>query len=128
MASGLAEIGYPDYRRSDAAAMRLLKKGPLSIGRLGEALSVTRQAARKLADGLERRGLAVTARDSHDSRQVNIVLTPGGETYARAVVAVIERLNEELGKRVDPDQLMATEAVLLAVLDSDLPSRRASPG
>ena len=128
MASGLAEIGYPDYRRSDAAAMRLLKKGPLSIGRLGEALSVTRQAARKLADGLERRGLAVTARDGHDSRQVNIVLTPGGETYARAVVAVIERLNEELGKRVDPDQLMATEAVLLAVLDSDLPSRRASPG
>jgi len=119
MASGLAELGYPDYRRSDAAVMRHLQRGPLSIGRLGEALGVTRQAARKVADGLERRGLAVTARDKRDSRQVNIVFTAGGEAYARAVVAVIDRLNEELCQRVDPDQLMAAEAVLRAVLDDD---------
>ena len=125
MASGLAELGYPDYRRSDAAVMRLLKRGPLSIGRLGEALGVTRQAARKVADGLERRGLAVTQRDEQDSRQVNIVLTLGGEAYARAVVAVIDRLDEELRQRVDPDQLMAADAVLRAVLDDDRSRRRA---
>lgn len=126
MASGLAELGYPDYRRSDAAVMRLLRRGPLSIGRLGEALGVTRQAARKVADGLERRGLAVTARDEQDSRQVNIVLTPAGEAYVRAVVAVIDRLNEELRQRVDPDQLMAADAVLRAVLDDDRSRQRAA--
>ncbi len=125
MASGLAELGYLDYRRSDAAVMRLLQRGPLSIGRLGEALAVTRQAARKVADGLERRDLAVTARDEQDSRQVNIVLTPEGEAYARAVVAVIDRLNEELRQRVDPDQLMAADAVLRAVLDDNRSRQRA---
>lgn len=124
MASGLDELGYPDYRRSDAAVMRLLQRGPLSIGRLGEALGVTRQAARKVADGLERRGLALTARDEQDSRQVNIVLTSEGEAYARAVVAVIDRLNEELRQRVDPDQLMAADAVLRAVPHDDDRSRR----
>ncbi|MDA8381132.1 MAG: MarR family transcriptional regulator [Actinomycetota bacterium] len=126
MASGLNALGYLDYRRSDAAVMRLLQRGPLSIGRLGEALGVTRQAARKVADGLERRGLAVTARDEQDSRQVNIVLTPGGEAYARAVVAVIDRLNEELRQRVDPDQLMAADAVLRVVLHDDRSRRRAA--
>lgn len=99
--------------------MRLLRRGPLSIGRLGEAFGVTCQAARKVADGLERRGLAVTARDEADSRQVNIVLIPGGEAYARAVVAVVDRLNEDLCQRVDLDQLMAADAVLRAVLDDD---------
>ncbi len=126
MASGLNALGYPDYRRSDAAVMRLLQRGPLSVGRLGEALGVTRQAARKVADALERRGFAVTARDEQDSRQVNIVLTPGGEAYARAVVAVIGRLNEDLCQRVDPDQLMAADAVLRAALDDDRSRRRAA--
>lgn len=126
MASGLAELGYPDYRRSDAAVMRLLTRGPLSIGRLGEALGVTRQAARKVADGLERRGLAVTTRDEQDSRQINIVLTPGGEAYARAVVAVIDRLDEALRQRVEPDQLMAADVVLRAILDDDRSRQRAT--
>ena len=126
MANGLNELGYPDYRRSDAAVLRILRHRPLSIGGLGEELGVTRQAARKVADGLEHRGLAVTARDEQDSRQVNIVLTPGGEVYARAVVAVIGRLNEDLRQRVDPDQLEATYVVLRAVLDDDRARQRAA--
>ena len=126
MASGLAALGYPDSRRSDAAVIRLLQRGPVSIGPLGEALGVTRQAARKVADGLERRGLAVTARDGQDSRQVNILLTPGGEAYAQAVVTVIDRLDEDLRRRVEPDQLVAADAVLRAVLHDDRSRQRAA--
>lgn len=126
MAGGLSVLGYPDYRRSDAAVMRLLQRGPLSVSRLGEALGVTRQAARKVVDSLEHRGFAVTTRDEQDSRQVNVALTPGGEAYAGAVVAVIDRLNDELHRRVDPDQLMAAEAVLGAVLEHEGPRGRAA--
>lgn len=119
MAAGLAAAGYPDYRRSDALVLRLLTRGPVSIGRLGDALGTTRQAARKVADGLVRRGFASTARDTRDGRQVNITLTAEGEGYARAVVAVIDRLNRDLRRRVAATDLAATDAVLRAVLADD---------
>src|ERR1700733_12983516 len=93
MAGGLAARGYSDYRRSDAAAVRQLQRGSMSIGRLGAVLGVTRQGARKVADGLVNRGFATTGRDDTDTRQVNVTLTPAGEAYARALTQVIERLN-----------------------------------
>jgi DNA-binding MarR family transcriptional regulator len=116
MADGLVAKGYSDYRRSDAAAVRRLQRGAMSIGRLGAALGVTRQAARKVADGLVLRGFATTARDSTDTRQVNVTLTPSGEGYAEAVTQVIERLNRDLVRRVDPADLAGADAVLRAVL------------
>jgi DNA-binding MarR family transcriptional regulator len=119
MAGGLAARGYGDYRRSDAAAVRLLQGGPMSIGRLGAALGVTRQAARKVADGLERRGFASLARDEIDARQVMIELTSDGEAYAGAVRAVIEKLNRTVTRKVEPADLATADAVLRAVLADD---------
>ena len=125
MASRLAERGYPDYRRTDALAVRLLRRGPLPVGRLGTALGVTRQAARKVADGLQQRGFAATERDSRDSRQLNVSLTPAGREYALAVVAVIEELNREVTRRTNPAELAAADAVLRAVLFDDSTRQRA---
>ena len=119
MAAGLAARGYDDYRRSDAAAIRMLQRGPMSIGRLGVALGVTRQAARKVADGLERRGFASLARGEIDARQVMVELTSDGEAYAEAVRAVIEKLNRAVTRKVEPADLAAADAVLRAVLADD---------
>jgi hypothetical protein len=41
----LAGRGYDDYRRSDAGALRLPRRGPAAVGQLGTVLGVTRQAA-----------------------------------------------------------------------------------
>jgi DNA-binding MarR family transcriptional regulator len=117
MASRLAERGYEDYRRSDAAATRLLRRGPVAVGRLGTALGVTRQAARKVADGLHQRGYATIQRDPEDARQFNVALTAAGQEYASAVVAVIEQLNREVMRRTDPAELAAADAVLRAVIE-----------
>jgi DNA-binding MarR family transcriptional regulator len=125
MARRLAGLGYDDYRRSDAATMRLLLRGPLPVGQLGTRLGVTRQAARKVADGLEQRGFAVTGRDQRDARQLNVTLTPAGRDYAGAVVAVIDELNREVSRRADPAQLAAADAVLRAVLFDDSARQRA---
>ena len=126
MAARLAQRGYADYRRSDAAAIRLLlRRGPVPVGQLGTGLGVTRQAGRKVADGLQQRGYATTGRDPHDSRQLNVALTPAGRDYARAVIAVIEELNTEVGQRTDPAQLAAADAVLRAVLFDDSTRQRA---
>ena len=124
MAKGLESLGYESYRRSDAAAMRQLQRGPMSIGRLGAALGVSRQAARKVANGLEERGLATIERDSRDSRQLNVVVTPEGEAYAKAVRRVIERLNRNLSRRVDPADLAGADAVLRAVVAEDPTAKR----
>lgn len=126
MASRLDALGYPGYLRSDAAVIRLLRRGPVPVGRLGTVLGVTRQAARKVADGLEQRGYATTARDTRDTRQVNVILTPAGHTYARAVTAVIEELNREVARQVGPGQLAAADAVLRAALFDDSARQRAS--
>jgi DNA-binding MarR family transcriptional regulator len=119
MTRHLADVGYPDYLRSDALLMRLLARGPTSITQLGTALGVTRQAARKFVTSLERRGYAKTARDEHDARQTNVLLTKRGVDYAHAVQRVIRTLDRNVADRVDPDALAAADAVLRAALPNE---------
>lgn len=125
MTSRLENLGYPGFRRGDSAAMRALWRGPLPVGRLGGRLGVTRQAARKIADALEQRGYVTAERDSRDTRQLNVILTPAGRDYARAVIAVTEELNREVALRVSPAQLAAADAVLRAALFDDSARERA---
>jgi DNA-binding MarR family transcriptional regulator len=126
MAEGLAEAGYPDYRATDAVLVRLLRRrGSVTIGRLGVRLGITRQAARKLVDRLERRGYASEARDQEDARSVKVRLTADGERYADAVIALVHTLNRELAERVTSDELATADAVLRATI-SDPDSRAAA--
>jgi DNA-binding MarR family transcriptional regulator len=126
MTSRLEALGYAGFRRGDAATTRVLLRGPLPVGRLGTALGVTRQAARKIADALEQRGYATTERDSRDTRQLNVTLTPVGRDYARAVIVVTEQLNQEVAGRVSPAQLATADTVLRAALFDDSARERAS--
>lgn len=116
MDSELQRHGYHGYRRTDAAVLRRLSRGPVSIGQLGDMLGFSRQAARKVAAALEHRGFVVVARDHRDGRQVNVELTPRGMAYARDLVDVIDRLNRAVAARVTPEQLVAADAVLRAAL------------
>jgi len=126
MTSRLERVGYTDYRRTDAAAMRMLWRGPLPVGQIGAGLGVTRQAARKVADGLEQRGYATTERDSRDTRQLNVIITQAGRDYTRAITAVITELNREVAARVSPAELAAADTVLRAALFDDSARQRAS--
>jgi DNA-binding MarR family transcriptional regulator len=119
MGSRLAQLGYHDYRRSDAAALRLLRRGPVPVGRIGAELGITRQAARKVAEGLEQRDYARTERDARDSRVLNVILTAAGTAYAQAITDVIRELNREFRERVDPAELAAADSVLRAVFAGD---------
>ncbi len=126
MTSRLERLGHADYRRTDSAVVRMLWRGPLPVGHIGAAMGVTRQAARKVVDGLEQRGYVTTGRDSRDTRQLNVSLTPAGRDYARAVVAVMAELNSDIAGRVSPAQLAAADTVLRAALFDDSARQRAS--
>ncbi|MGH3259334.1 MAG: MarR family winged helix-turn-helix transcriptional regulator [Streptosporangiaceae bacterium] len=119
IAERMAEAGFPGYRRSDAAVLGLLLHGPLAIGQLGEALGVTRQAARQVADGLVERGYAGFGTDEADSRRTLVVLTPGGQAYGRAIWAAQDALNEVVRSRVSEADLAAADAVLRAVFPAE---------
>lgn len=122
LSDALAAAGYPDYRRSDSVTLRLLRRiGPMPVGRLGTALGVTRQAARKVAAGLERRGFAVLERDRLDSRQLVVSLSADGQAYAEAITEEIERLNQWVRQHVTAQQLAGADAVLRAILVDDDP-------
>lgn len=119
MVSELQARGFSDYRASDAATVRLLTAGPAPVGHLGTVLGVTRQAARKVARGLEERGYAATSPDAQDARKLNIALTPAGRDYAEAIIQVIGTLNQALTARVTPGHLAAADTVLRASIDHD---------
>jgi DNA-binding MarR family transcriptional regulator len=119
----MQEAGFPGYRRSDAGILGLLLQQPLAIGQLGEALGVSRQAARQLADGLVERGYASFGIDQADSRRTLVVLTPSGTAYGRAIWMAQDALNETVRNRVSEADLAAADAVLRAVFP-DGPARQ----
>ena len=115
MARRLDQLGYPDYRRSDAAILWWLRHGPVPLSQLDATLGVSRQAARKLVEGLVVRRFALVQRDRDDARRLNVALTVEGEDYARDVVSVVRALNEELDNKVDPYDLVVVKAILTTV-------------
>jgi DNA-binding MarR family transcriptional regulator len=120
MANGLRRLGYDDYRPTDAAVFRRLLRGPIAVGRLDEVLGTSRQAARKVVEGLERRNYATTKRDPEDARRLIVSLTPAGEFYAEAVVDVVESLTSGLVAKVEPPELATARKVLLTVVAADV--------
>jgi DNA-binding MarR family transcriptional regulator len=115
----MEELGYRGYRRTDAVLLGLLTRSPMAIGELGEALGVTRQAARQLADGLVKRGYATFGSDPADGRRTLVALTPRGDDYASAVWRAQDALNEAVRGRVSGADLAAAARVLHAVLPDD---------
>jgi DNA-binding MarR family transcriptional regulator len=126
MAAELAHRGFADYRRSDAATLRRLRRGPASVGELGVHLGVTRQAARKVMRGLEERGYASTRADADDARKLNVILTSAGRAYADGIIEVIAGLNRALAARVTADQLATVDAALRASIEDEGVARRAA--
>jgi DNA-binding MarR family transcriptional regulator len=122
--SRVQEAGFAGYRQTDAWMLRLLAHRPWAIGQLGDAMGITRQAARQLADGMVERGYATFGTDPADARRTLVVLTLGGESYARAVRQAQDALNSALADRVNAADLAVADAVLRAVFPGDQPRRR----
>jgi DNA-binding MarR family transcriptional regulator len=127
MAKRLGALGFHDYRRSDPLVMRSLRSGEVSLGGLGVTLGVTRQAARKVVNGLVERGYAQVTTSSEDSRRRLVNLTPRGRDYLAAVVATLRALHDEVVDHVDPQQLAAAYSVLEFVRDTLSAETTATP-
>ena len=96
----------------------------LAIGQLGEAMGISRQAARQMADGLVERGYATFGTDDADARRTLVVLTRRGKAYGRAIWTAQDALNETVRSRVSEADLAAADAVLRAVFPDDKARQR----
>src|SRR5579863_9270284 len=74
MAQRLGVLGFEGYRRSDPLAMRALGRGEVALGTLGTTFGVTRQAARKVVNGLVERDYAQVTISTQDSRRRLVTL------------------------------------------------------
>lgn len=113
-----AAEGFADFRRSDTILLRILASRAEPIGRIGEGLGITRQAARKLADGLVARGHATLAVDPDDGRRTLVELTDRGRSYHRTLAAAAEALNGRV-RGLPASDMRAADAVLRSVLTED---------
>lgn len=118
LAAHAASGGFSDYRPTDTVLLRILAREAQSIGRIGDGLGISRQAARKLADGLAARGYAAWAADPADARRRLVRITDRGLAYHRALTDATELLNDEV-REVVPSDLLAADAVLRAVLTDE---------
>lgn len=113
-----ASAGFLDYRRSDTVLLRILARGERPIGQIGDALGISRQGARKLADGLVARGYAELTSDPVDARRRLVRLTERGLAYHRTLHDAAEALNDEVHRLARSD-LRAADAVLRSLLSSE---------
>jgi DNA-binding MarR family transcriptional regulator len=112
MRADLAERGFTTFRRGDGAWVRILGYEPQGLGEMAEFIGISRQAATKMADSLERRGYVERKDDDADRRRVILHLTDLGRRYERAIIEVVDTLDESFRASVAPDDLEAAFRVL----------------
>jgi DNA-binding MarR family transcriptional regulator len=119
----LASRGFDDFRRGDGGWVRILAEAPRSPGEVAGIIGVSRQAATKMADALERRGYVDRADDPHDRRRVVLSLTERGVRYERAIVEVVDLLDETIRSRVPSSSLEIATRVLEVVIADGFEAR-----
>lgn len=112
MATRLAALGFDDYRRSDALALRWLAHGPTPLAALNAKFGVSRQATRKVVDGLVERNYATVQPDPVDARRRIVKLSQRGREYAAVVITTVHELNADVTRGVDPERLATALSVL----------------
>lgn len=123
----LAERGFDDVRVSENFAMRAIEAGADGASELGRRMSVTKQAAAKIIEGLVERGYVVREPDPDDARRKRLALTALGSDLLRQGEDVFNQLRASFARQIGRQQLQALEAHL-AQLVGGAPVRVDAPG
>ncbi|WP_043615383.1 MarR family winged helix-turn-helix transcriptional regulator [Nonomuraea candida] len=114
----LARQGHPDLRPMHGFVMQAIGPGGTTAVELGRTLGVSKQAAGKTIDTLERVGYVERTTDPRDSRRKIVRLTPYGLDALDRSARIFDALRARWAADLGEDRLQA--------LESDL--RRMTPG
>jgi DNA-binding MarR family transcriptional regulator len=124
--------GHAEMRPPYGFVIRALGAGGLRLTELAERLDVTKQAALKVVDEMEARGLVVRAPAPGDRRAKLIRLTERAQDVRRRAIAASEQMEAELRADLGDADVEAARRVLLRFIErqgrlEDALARRARP-
>lgn len=108
----LKEQGWPALSHSQSMVMAYSSREGIRISELARRLSVSRQAAQKSVQELERLKLLRTDVDSTNASARIVVLTARGRANVAAALQIFSDLEKELSKRIGVSEIAGMRAVL----------------
>ncbi|WP_285708806.1 MarR family winged helix-turn-helix transcriptional regulator [Microtetraspora sp. NBRC 16547] len=116
----LARQGHPDVRPMHGFVMQAIGLNGTTAVELGRTLGVSKQAAGKTIETLERLGYVERARDPHDTRRKIVRLTPHGLDALARSARIFDDLRAEWAAKLGEERLRALEADLRTVTPQDV--------
>jgi DNA-binding MarR family transcriptional regulator len=111
----LARHGHPELRPVHGFVLQAVGPAGATAVEVGRRLGVSKQAAAKHLDFLQRRGYLERATDPADARRKPVRLTGRGLDSLRRSAAAFDRLRAEWARTLGEERLRALEADLRAV-------------
>jgi DNA-binding MarR family transcriptional regulator len=108
----MRRAGLDDVRSNHGFVIRALADGGLTLTELAGRLGVSKQAAQKVVDDMERGGLVERVPSSSDRRAKAIRLTKRGLKVRRTALAASHRMEAELRKDLGDATVHAARAAL----------------
>jgi DNA-binding MarR family transcriptional regulator len=123
----LARQGHPDLRPRHGFVLQAVGPDGTTAVELGRRLGISKQAAGKTIDGLERLGYLQRAADPADARRKIVRLTPAAADALTRSARAFDDARARWAGRLAPGRLRALEDDLLTLTESD-PFRLDAPG
>ncbi|MFC4118632.1 MarR family winged helix-turn-helix transcriptional regulator [Nonomuraea zeae] len=116
----LARQGHPDMRPMHGFVMQAIGPGGTTAVELGRTLGVSKQAAGKTIDTLERVGYVERTADPDDTRRKIARLTPYGLDALHRSARIFDDLRARWANELGEDRLRALEADLRKMTPANL--------
>lgn len=112
----LREQGHPDVRPVHGFAMQAIGIGGATASEVGRRLGVSKQAAGKTIEQLERLGYVARTADEHDGRRKLVVLTESGIDMLGRSAEIFDELRARWERTLGAERLTALEDDLAKVV------------
>ncbi|MEV1167311.1 MarR family winged helix-turn-helix transcriptional regulator [Nonomuraea sp. NPDC049784] len=116
----LARQGHPDMRPMHGFVMQAIGPHGTTAVELGRTLGVSKQAAGKTIDTLERVGYVERTADPHDTRRKIVRLTPYGMDALNRSARIFDTLRARWASELGEDRLLALESDLRRMTPANL--------
>jgi len=123
----LAAQGHPDLRPTHGFVLQAIGPGGTTAVELGRALGVSKQAAGKMVETLERMGYVERTADPSDARRKLVRLTDRGADCLERSALIFERIRDGWAERLGAGRVRELERDLRRMTPAD-PWRLDAPG
>lgn len=116
----LARDGHPHMRPMHGFVFQAIGPDGTTAVELGRRLGVSKQAAAKMVESLERTGYVERTADPADARRKIVRLTPHGVDALARPARIFDRIRDDWVRRLGADRVRSLEDALRAMTPAEL--------